>query len=49
MPNYFDIHAYMYKLWAGQAQFMTVFLFDPKCDFQSICTNISHDPATGVA
>ena len=28
MPNYFEIHAYMWKLWPKQAQFMTILSFD---------------------
>ena len=28
LPNYFGIHAYMYKLWPSQAQFMTILSFD---------------------
>ena len=28
VPNYFEIHALMYKLWPAQAQFMTLLSFD---------------------
>ena len=31
VQNYFEIHAYMYKLWPGQAQCMTILTFD-SCD-----------------
>ena len=28
VPNYFEIHAWMYTFWPGQAQFMTILSFD---------------------
>ena len=33
MPNYFEIHALRYKLWPGQAQFMTISSLTLKCEF----------------
>ena len=28
MPNYFEIHTTMYKLWPGQAKFITILSLD---------------------